>query len=155
MTLPLSSVHHNPNPKPSDPMSNDANMPRTPPRQFQVLSETPLSKKVSGATPYTSMHYKRDKRMNDLGAEMKGKFAGPISPSEFLKTFLPFNRGELPRMPKRRKVVFQRVANKTSEPAMYRPMVCLSKFMFLHICMDVLDHCAEAVLSWLRPRGHA
>src|SRR5262245_11631823 len=129
-------------------------MARSPPRQFPVLNETPLKKKVSGSTPYTSMHYKRDTRMNDLGAEMKGKFSGPISPSEFLKIFLPFKRDELPRMPVRRKVVFRRVANKTSESAMYDPMVCISKFLCLHIFTDVLDHCAEALLSRLRPRGH-
>jgi hypothetical protein len=134
---------------------HNVNMPRTPPRQFPVPSEIPLSKKVSSATPYTSMHYKRDPRMNDLVAEMKGKFAGPISPSEFLKTFLPFKRGELPRMPVRRKVAFQRVADKQSEPAMYGPMVRVSKFWSMRNYMDVRDHCAEASLSRLRPCGHA
>jgi hypothetical protein len=29
--------------------------------------------KVSSATPYTSMHIKRDARMKELGEEMKGK----------------------------------------------------------------------------------
>jgi hypothetical protein len=62
--------------------------------------------------------------MNNLGTEMNGKFAGPISPSEFIKTFLPFNRGELEPMPGRRKKVFQRVADQRVETAMYGPMVC-------------------------------
>ena len=62
--------------------------------------------------------------MNGLGSEMKGKFAGPVDPQEFLHFFLPFERGKLPRMPKRMKVPFQRVADQTAEPAMYDPMVC-------------------------------
>jgi hypothetical protein len=101
--------------------------PCTPPPSIQhsaVLNETPLSKKISGATPYTSMHYKRDMRMKDLGTEMTGKFAGPISPLEFMQTFLPFKRGELEPMPKRRKKVFQNVADQRVETAMYGPMVC-------------------------------
>jgi hypothetical protein len=107
--------------------SKHVDTPRTPPpsQHSAAPNETPLSKKVSGATPYTSLHYKRDTRMNDLGTEMKGKFAGPIPPSEFLKTFLPFKREELERMPGRRKKVFQRVAHQRVETAMYGPMVCL------------------------------
>jgi hypothetical protein len=107
--------------------SKRVNAPRTPsPVQGHAhLTETPLSKKVSGAMPYTSMHYKRDTRMNDLGAEMRGKFAGPISPSEFLKVFLPFRKGELARMPRRMKERFRRVATQNAETAMYTPMVCL------------------------------
>jgi hypothetical protein len=107
--------------------SKHVGAPRTPPplaQDYAVLNETPLSKKVSGATPYTSMHYKRDTRMKDLGTEMKGKFAGPISPSEFVQTFLPFKRGELEPMPGRRKKVFQSVADQRVETAMYGPMVC-------------------------------
>jgi hypothetical protein len=110
--------------------SNRADTPRTPPQHFIPLNETPISKKISGATPYTSTHYKRDTRMNDLGTEMKGKFAGPIPPSEFLQTFLPFKRGELGRMPGRRKKAFQRVADQKTEVAMYGPMVrpCYSAY---------------------------
>ncbi|KAF8798329.1 hypothetical protein BYT27DRAFT_7151134 [Phlegmacium glaucopus] len=75
--------------------------------------------------------------MNDLGTEMKGKFAGPISPSEFLQTFLPFKRGELGRMPGRRKKAFQRVADQKTEAAMYGPMIVALK----HYCpgFDLVD----------------
>lgn len=64
--------------------------------------------------------------MKELGEEMKGKFAGPISPLAFLKTFLPFQKGELARMPRRQKQMFQRVANMKKESSMYKPMVCVS-----------------------------
>jgi hypothetical protein len=114
------------------PKRKHVNAPRTPtpPQQSTALSETPLSKKVSGATPYTSMHYKRDTRIVELEAEMKAKIAGPISPFEFLHTFLPFGKGELERMPSRSKKVFQRVADQNTEPAMYGPMVCLYYFSY-------------------------
>lgn len=102
-------------------------LPSTPSKLVDMpppIHGTPIDKKVSGATPYTSMHYKRDTRMRALGSEMKDKFAGPVDPQEFLHFFLPFERGKLPRMPKRMKVPFQRVADQTTEPAMYDPMVC-------------------------------
>ena len=107
--------------------SKRVSKPRTPPPLAQdaaILNEMPLSKKVSGTTPYMLMHYKRDTRMNVLGTEMKGKFAGPIPPLDFMQTFLPFGRGELKRMPGRRKKVFQSVAEQEAETAMYGPMVC-------------------------------
>jgi hypothetical protein len=106
--------------------SKRVHTPPPPSKPSTTINETPLSKKVSGATPYTSMHFKRDARMKELGEEMKGKFAGPISPSVFLKTFLPFERGELSRMPQRQKKKFQRVADATKESSMYKPMVCVS-----------------------------
>ncbi|KAF8816919.1 hypothetical protein BYT27DRAFT_7247809 [Phlegmacium glaucopus] len=68
--------------------SKRADTPRTRSQRFIPPNEAPISKKISDATPYTSMHYRRDTRMNDLGTDMKGKFAGPISPLEFLQTFL-------------------------------------------------------------------
>ena len=97
---------------------------QTPPQHFTPLYETPIRKKGSGATPYTSMHYKRDSRMNNLGSEMKGKFAGPICPGEFLQFFLPFKSRKLPQMPRRMKKPFQRVAEQKVETAMYGLMVC-------------------------------
>ena len=97
---------------------------QTPPQHFTPLHETPISKKVSGATPYTSMHYERDTRMNNLGLEMKGKFAGPICPKQFLQVFLPFKPRELQQMPKRMKKPFRRVAEQKVETAMYELMVC-------------------------------
>ncbi|KAF8222204.1 hypothetical protein L208DRAFT_1371169 [Tricholoma matsutake] len=106
--------------------STSSKLVKTPPplsKRSVKLNETPLSKKVSGAMPYTSMHYKRDTRMKELGEEMKGKFAGPISPLAFLKTFLPFQKGELARMPRRQKQMFQRVANMKKESSMYKPMI--------------------------------
>jgi hypothetical protein len=135
--------------------SKRVDTPCTPPQRFIPLNETPISKKVSGATPYTSMHYKRDTRMNVLGTEMKGKLAGPILPLEFLRTFLPFRRGELERMPGRRKKAFQRVADQKVETAMYDPMVCPCVTLpIVHICMSLPDCGAEALLSWLRSSGH-
>lgn len=104
--------------------SKHVDPPQTPPQHFTPLYETPISKKGSGATPYTSMHYKRDIRMNNLGSEMKGKFAGPICPKEFLQVFLPFEQSELQQMPKRMKKPFQRVAEQKVETAMYELMVC-------------------------------
>jgi hypothetical protein len=127
--------------------SKRANAPRTPSpvQRYAHLIETPLSKKVSGAMPYTSMHYKRDMRMNDLGAEMRGKFAGPISPSEFLNVFLPFPKGTLARMPRRMKGRFRRVATRNAETAMYTPMVCLP----IYACRTYLYD-----LSRLNPSRH-
>lgn len=104
--------------------SKHVDSPQTPPQHSTPLHETPISKKVSGATPYTSLHYKRDTRMNHLGSEMKGKFAGPMCPKEFLQVFLPFKRGVLQKMPKRMKKSFRHVAEQGLETAMYEPMVC-------------------------------
>jgi hypothetical protein len=128
--------------------------PRTPPQNLPASHETPISKKISGATPYTSMHYKRDARMNDLGSEMKGKFAGPICPQEFLQVFLPFKAGRLQKLPRRMKEPFRRVAKQTAETAMYGPMVCSLALPLVYIHMSSPDHCTEALLSWLRSRGH-
>ena len=72
--------------------------PRTPlplAQHSAVLNDTPLGKKVSGATPYTSMHYKRNTRMNDLGTEMKGKFVGPISLRSSCRHFCRSKDGNL------------------------------------------------------------
>jgi len=134
--------------------SKRVDAPQTPPQHFTPLHETPINKKVSGATPYTSLHYKRDTRMNDLGSEMKGKFAGPICPKQFLQFFLPLKHGELQKMPKRMKKPFRRVAEQTVETAMYGPMVCPLSLPVMYIHMSAPDRCAEALLSWLRSRGH-
>lgn len=134
--------------------SRRVDAPRTSPHHFPPLHETPISKKVSGATPYTSMHYKRDTRMNNLGSEMKGKVAGPICPREFLQVFLPFKAGGLQQPPRRMKQPFRRVAEQTVETAMYGPMVCLLVLLVVYIYISSPDHSAEALLSWLRSRGH-
>jgi hypothetical protein len=92
--------------------------------------------------------------MNDLGSEMKGKFAGPIGPSEFLQVFLPFKAGKLPRLPRRMKTPFRRVAEQKAETAMYDLMVCSLSLPVVYIDTSPPDHSAEAFLSWLRSRGH-
>lgn len=134
--------------------SKRVDAPQTPPQRYTSLHETPISKKVSGATPYTSLHYKRDTRMNNLGSEMKGKFAGPICPKEFLHVFLPFKRRELPQMPKRMKKPFRSVAEQKMETTMYGPMVCPLSLSVMYIHMSPPDLCVGALLSWLRSRGH-
>lgn len=100
--------------------------PHTPTQHAPQLPphESPITKKVAGAVPYTSMHYKRDTRMNDLGLEMMGKFAGPLNPKDFLQLFLPLKSKVLKQLPRRMKAQFRRVAEQTVETAMYGPMVC-------------------------------
>ena len=86
-----------------------------------VVSEIPLSKKVSGATPYTSMHYKR----------WRGNLQDLFS-SEFV-FFLTFVKGQLERMPRRSKKVFGSVADQKAETVMYEPMVCPLHLYAVHL----------------------
>jgi len=92
--------------------------------------------------------------MNDLGLEMKGKFAGPICPEEFLQVFLPFKQGDLQQMPRRMKKPFRCVAEQKVETAMYDPMVCPLSLSVMYIHVSPSDRCAETLLSWFRSRGH-
>lgn len=62
-----------------------------------LVTGTPVTKKASGTTPFTSLHHERDYGMRQLGAEMSGKIVGPMPPAEFLDTFLPFSTPD--RMP--------------------------------------------------------
>ena len=85
-----------------------------------VVSETPLSKKVSGTTPYTSMRYKRwRENLQDLFS--------------FVEFFLTFVKGQLERMPRRSKKVFGSVADQKAETAMYEPMVCPLHLYAVHL----------------------
>ena len=73
--------------------------------------------------------------MNALGImmEMVGKFAGPLSPSEFMQIFLPFEKGELKAMPRRKKAIFQSVADQKAETAMYAAVTLWDVLFTLHI----------------------
>jgi hypothetical protein len=56
-----------------------------------LVNNTPVHKKASGSNPYTSLHHVRDFRMRQMGAEMEGKFMGPMPPNEFLDTYFPLS----------------------------------------------------------------
>ena len=54
-----------------------------------TFQSTPITNKMSGMATYTTGHYERDPRLERLGAEMTGKFVGPMPVDEFLENFLP------------------------------------------------------------------
>ena len=89
--------------------------------------ETPVSRKFSGYWPFTSMHALRDERMQALGSEMRGKFAGPIPVEYFLKEYLPITDETRRSMPNFDDYSqgFAKVASSKGEKDMYDSMVRL------------------------------
>jgi len=93
------------------------------PVSLQGLDNTPVSKKASGSGPHTSLHHERDYRMRQVGAEMEGKFIGPMPVVDFLDTFLPLRSTSSLRWTKKRMSKFEEVGKQTSEKQMYKPIV--------------------------------
>ena len=91
-----------------------------------AVQGTPTSNKVSGTNPYTSMYYVRDERMRRLGAEMAGKFIGPMPVVDFLDTFLPSHRATT--LSRNQTRLLQSASTQPKEPQMYSPLVrvCLT-----------------------------
>jgi hypothetical protein len=108
---------------PLDPTKRTTNVPVTLPPLPPV--DTPYSRKLSGYWPFTSMHVFRDERMQALGSEMRGKFAGPVSVEAFLKRHLPIPSETCQSMPNFEDYShkFAEVAGKKGENDMYKPMV--------------------------------
>jgi hypothetical protein len=66
--------------------------PRTPKGNSETLTSlisSPVVNKRSGRVPYTTQHFERNFRMREFGAEMEGKFLGPMPVEEFLNSYLP------------------------------------------------------------------
>ena len=55
----------------------------------ELPQSTPIKNRATSMNTYSSLHYERDFRMRKLGAEMDGKFIGPMPVHQFLDTFLP------------------------------------------------------------------
>jgi hypothetical protein len=73
------------------------------------------------------MHMLRDERMQDLGSEMRGKFAGLIPVNYFLEKYLPISDEMLQSMPNfdANGHWFAKVAKATGDQDMYESMVHL------------------------------
>jgi hypothetical protein len=88
-----------------------------------AIQSTPISNKVSGSNPYTSMHYERDDQMRMLGAEMVGKFIGPMPVAGFLEAFLPPHGTTA--LSDGQTQLLEAAANEKVEVQMYDPLVRL------------------------------
>jgi hypothetical protein len=87
------------------------------------MQSTPISNKVSGSNPYTSMHYERDDRMRMLGVEMVGMFIGLMPVAKFLEAFLP-PQGTTALSDRQTKLL-EAAANEKLEVQIYDPLVRL------------------------------
>ncbi|KAK0186650.1 hypothetical protein F5146DRAFT_1227254 [Armillaria mellea] len=74
---------------------------------------------ASATTPFTSLHFMRDATMSAMADEIHNKCSS-MDVEEFLGKFLPSGP---PDIPDRNVAAFQKIAKKTTETAMYGPLI--------------------------------
>ena len=92
---------------------------------------TPTVHKRSTAIPYSSTHIHHDDTLKALGDETVGYVVGPMPANEFLE-LLPCNTEKLPSFDKKKKLLFAKLAEQTTEFQMYDPFVRTISFSFLN-----------------------
>lgn len=112
---------------PSDISALDATLRCTPPPDTKLRpASTPLSNKISGHLPYSSVPLDQDEEYRlRLASETTGLFLGPVPCKSFLDTFLPLasesgtvrNRGAQHK--------FKAMLFKDTEAEMYKPFVSI------------------------------
>jgi hypothetical protein len=106
---------------------------RTPPPNTTLRPvSTPLSNKISGNLPYSSVAPDQDDEFRlRLATETAGLFLGPVPCNTFLDRFLPLTPGTGGLSDARGR--FNRMSLRMSEAQMYKPFVSISLYLH-HLC---------------------